>query len=181
MRAVTDHHDPCADLHLAYIYVLEHTLDDTEARLRNAEALIDEQLHDESEEEDVPTPAPVLEEAIAKTKAEIEAAISDLTPDEAEAEPPSVLVCTGPLGVREDDPEPSKPRKRIDLILEYVREHPGLTKAEIAEAIGCPHTAVYYPITKLVNQGILRTVIGSKDGRIRYYVKEADEPARKPT
>lgn len=84
-------------------------------------------------------------ETVHPTAADIAVDVAKL-----EAEPPSVLVCTGPLGVREDDPEPSKPRKRIDHILEYVREHPGLTKAEIAEGIGCPHTGVYYPITKLV-------------------------------
>ena len=75
----------------------------------------------------------------------------------------------------EDEPEfdaVAKRGKRIDHILEYVREHPGLTRSEIAEALGCPHTGVYYPITKLVQQGILRTVPDPKDGKFRFYSTE---------
>lgn len=76
--------------------------------------------------------------------------------------------------------EPDKPEfdsvtkrsKRIDHILEYVREHPGVTRSEIAEAIGCPHTGVYYPITKLTNMGYLRAVTDPKDGKFRFYSTE---------
>ena len=105
----------------------------------------------------------------------LEAALDKALAPKEEPEPPTVSkmetvdglpleeVCT-----REAEP---KPRKRIDHIIEYVREHPGLTKSEIAEAIGCPHTGVYYPITKLVNQGILRTETDVY-GRVRYFPTE---------
>lgn len=79
--------------------------------------------------------------------------------------------------------EPDKPEfdsvikrgKRIDRILEYVRANPGCTRIEISDAIECPITNVYYPVTKLVNQGALRAVTDESDGRIRYYATGVTE------
>ena len=66
----------------------------------------------------------------------------------------------------EDDPinDPIKPNEREAKIMELLRSEPGITRARLAEDLGCSESTVKRAIQEMISKNMIRRIGSNKKG-----------------